>query len=167
MLLACTHEKSQQSFGLRAFACARDRSASDAEVAVGDHACRCNAAYNDEDHLGEAAVAAFRAGPMFRTDQVDGNSGFAYVGSLFHGRKYSAGFKAYAGAVLSGFPHIVVDATGGQAKKYPPERVNELFASQFDVPVVLVLMVRDSRCKMPRRSAYFCRLGLRQGVSAR
>lgn len=106
MQLARDHEKSPPSLGRRAFlACTKDRSAPGAEEAVCHHACCCNAAYNDEDELCEASAVAFRASPMFRTNQVDGNGGFAYVGSLFHGRKYSSGFKACAaGGPLRCFP---------------------------------------------------------------
>jgi len=159
VILSCAHEKSPLSSGRRAFARmdGAEWSAPDAEEAVGDHAGCCQAAHDGQDHLGRTARAALRAWPVVRPDQVDGNGGFAYVGRLFHGRKYSSRPKAWseAGRILS--PRCIVLESGrGRTKKYPHERAERALAASSLLSLGLSCSMRDSRCKMPRRMEVAC-----------
>jgi len=156
------HEKSPLSFGRRALVRGEDcLSAPDTEEAVSDHACCSQTADDRQDDFGCTARAALRTGPVIRPDQVDGDGGFAYVGRLFHGRKYSSRPKARSGAGrIPWLSCVAAEVAASRAKKYPHERVERASGFEVDVPVsFFVVALRDSKCKMPRQMGAVCSFG--------
>ena len=143
------HEKSPLSLDGGLFVGRTERSASDAEHAVGEHPRSREAADDDAENLGDPTIAAPGAAPVFRSDQVDGDGGFAYVGRLFHGRNIAQPNSHLASPRMVLSPAIAARPGCGRAKNNPPKRVQRAFCFEVDVPEILIVVVRDSRYKMP------------------
>jgi hypothetical protein len=101
-------------------------------------------------------------------DQVDGDGGFAYVGRLFHGRKYSSRPKRGPRQVtFCGLRTSSLALAAAGQKNTRMSGPNELFGFEVDIPVSLVVVMRDSRYKMPCPMGVFCRSGPKQVASDR